>query len=275
MEEMDALERRLLPPKAKGTPDEFFLLATRRGSLAESEAGTDREQQHLALAAFFGGRAFQAGERDADRLSAFLALFRRAQAKQCFPLQLQIVQARIVNHLRVSGGASEPKVLTKKAKTVFTHVAMYMISDAHTFDEISDDDKQWSDDKGMQATVHAGQGLFISTGADGWVRHELRVVDGDDLALLSREYKDLSSSAEPVLLAVPSGVVRLGQPLANAEECLDVKVEPGVYRVAMYNLKYGEKCVIVANRTDLGNALNELPNGATRYGQSTAGILVT
>ena len=112
-------------------------------------------KQHLALAALLAGRGFQAGERDTTRLTAYLALFREAQAKQCFPLQLQAIQARIINQLRISGGISEPEILAKKAKTVFTHVAMYLISDATNFETISNDDTRWFDDKGMRATVQA------------------------------------------------------------------------------------------------------------------------
>jgi hypothetical protein len=125
-------------------------------------------------------------------------------------LQLQATQARIINHLRTAGGIAEPEILTKKAKNVFTHVAMYLISDGTNFDTISNDNTRWSDDKRMRATVQAGLGLFIYTGADGTIRHEVRVVDRDDLALRSREYKNLTSSSDPVLLALPSGRLRLG-----------------------------------------------------------------
>ncbi len=78
-----------------------------------------------------------------------------------------------------------------------------------------------------------------------------------------------------VLLALPSGRIRLGQPLAKSEECLEVDVEAGVYRVALYNLSYGEKCVVVAARTDLESAVNQPPESEPRYGQSIGGILDT
>ncbi len=197
MSEPDALERRLLPPKAKGTPDELWLVVTRRASLVE-QADTKQGKQHLAMAALFAGRGFQAGERDATRLTEYLAVFREAQTNQCFPVQLQAIQSRIINQLRTAGGISEPEILAKKAKNVFTHVAMYLIGDGTSFDAISNDHGRWSDDKGMRATVQAGLGLFIYTGADGTIRLEVRVVDRDDLALGSREYENLSSSAEPV-----------------------------------------------------------------------------
>jgi hypothetical protein len=270
----DALERRLLAPKAKGTPDQFWHVVTRRVSLVEG-ADTNRVKQHLAMAALFAGRGFQAGERDATRLTKYLAVFREAQTNQCFPVQLQATQARILNQLRTAGGNPEPEILAKKAKNVFTHVALYLISDGTSFDTISNDHGRWSDDKGMRATVQAGLGLFIHTGADGAIRLEVRVVDGDDLALGSREYETLSSSAEPVLLALPSGRFRLGQPLAKSDECLEVDVEAGVYRVALYNLSCGETCVVVAARTDLENALNQPPESEPRYGQSIGGILAT
>ncbi len=275
MSDPDALERRLLPPKAKGTPDEFWLVATRRASLVEGEGDDKRVKQHLAMAALFASRGFQAGERDTTRLTTYLALFREAQTKECFPLQLEPIRARILNELRVAGGISEPEILTKKAKDVFTHIAMYLISDAVSFDTISNDDTRWSDDKGMRATVQAGLGLFIYTGADGTTRHEVRVVDRDDLALGSREYKNLTSSCDPVLLALPSGRLRLGQPMAKSEDCLEVEVEPGVYRVALYNLSYGDKCVVIAARTDLESAMNQPPESEPRYGQSIGGILAT
>lgn len=275
MSDPDPLERRLLPPRAKGTPDEFWVLVTRRASLVEGGGAAKQVKQHLAMASLFAGRGFQAGERDTTRLTKYLALFREAQAKQCFPLQLQATQARIINQLRTAGGISEPEILTKKAKNVFTHVAMYLISDGTNFDTISNDDTRWSDDKGMRATVQAGLGLFIYTGADGTIRHEVRVVDRDDLALGSREYKNLTSSSDAVLLAVPSGRLRLGQPLAKREECLEVEVEPGVYRVALYNLEYGEKCVVIAARTNLQSAMNQRPEAEPRYGQSIGGILNT
>lgn len=272
MSDADALERRLLPPKAKGTRDEFWQLATRRSSLAESEAGTHRESQHLALAALFAGRGFQAGERDSERLSAYLALFRRAQAKRCFPHQLKTVEARIRSELRVSASEAEPRVLTKKAKTLVTHVALYFVADAKTFDAISEDESLWSDDDGMRATVQSGRGVFIYTGSDGLVHHEIRLVDGD-LSLSPREYDMLTSSSEPVLLSVPSGVLRVGEPYPV--DPLELAVEPGVYRVALYNLDCGERCIIVAVRTPLADATNTLPEERARYGQSTPGILIT
>ncbi|MBX3189684.1 MAG: hypothetical protein KF819_21850 [Labilithrix sp.] len=275
MSDLDALERRLLAPKAKGTPDELWLLVTRRASLAEGGGDAKQVKQHLAMAALFAGRGFKAGERDTARLTTYLALFREAQAKQCFPLQLQATEARIINELRAAGGISEPEILTKKAKSVFTHVALYLVSDETSFDTISHDDSRWADDEGMRATVQAGLGLFIYTGADGTTRHEVRVVDRDDLALGSREYKNLTSSSAPVLLALPSGRLRLGQPLAKRDECLEVEVEAGVYRVALYNLSNGEKCVVIAARTNLESALNQLPESEPRYGQSIGGILNT
>lgn len=204
------------------------------------------------MAALFAGRGFQAGERDATRLTTYLALFREAQAKQCFPLQLQAAQARIINQLRTAGGISEREILANKAKNVFTNVALYLMSDGASFDTISNDHGRWSDDKGMRATVQAGVGLFIYTGADGTIRLEARVVD-----------------------ALPSGRFRLGQPLAKSEECLEVDVDPGVYRVALYNLSYGEKCVVIAARTDLEIATNQQPESEPRYGQSIGGILNT
>jgi hypothetical protein len=51
------------------------------------------------------------------------------------------------------------------------------MSDAASFDTLSNDDARWSDDKGMRATVQAGLGVFIYAGADGSTRHEVRVVD--------------------------------------------------------------------------------------------------
>lgn len=275
MSDPDALERRLLPPKAKGTPDEFWLVVTRRASRVEGGGDAKQVKQHLAMAALFAGRAFQAGERDTARLTKYLALFREAQAKQCFPLQLQATQARIIDQLRTAAGVSEPEIVAKKAKNVFTHVAMYLISDGTNFETISNDDSRWSDDKGMRATVQAGLGLFIHTGADGTTRLEVRIVDRDDLALSSRDYKNLTSSSDPVWLALPSGRLRLGQPLAKREDCLEVEVEPGVYRIALYNLSDGEKCVVLAARTNLESALNPLPESEPRYGQSIGGILNT
>jgi hypothetical protein len=274
MSDLDALERRLLPPKAKGTPDEFWLVVTRRASLIER--GDEREvKQHLAIAALLAGRGFQAGERDVARLTTYLALFREAQARQCFPSQLQSTQARIVSHLRTAGGIAEPEIVVKKAKNVFTHVAMYLVSDGSSFDTISNDHAHWSDDKGMRVTVQAGLGHFIYTGADGTIRLEVRIVDRDDLALGSREYKNMDASAEPALLAIPSGRFRAGQPGAKSEECLEVAVKPGVYRVALYSLSYGEKCVVVAARTDLESAMNPVLEFEPRYGQSVGGILST
>ena len=152
---------------------------------------------------------------------------------------------------------------------------MYLVSDATSFDAISNDEARWSDDKGMRATVQAGLGLFIHTGGDGTIRHEVRVLDRDDLALGSHEYKNLTSSAAPVLLALPSGRLRLGQPRGKTEECLDVEVEPGIYRVALYNLDYGKKCVVTAARVGLESAMNPVPEAEPRYGQSIGGILVT
>ena len=67
MSEPDALERRLLPPKANGTPDELWLVVRRRASLVE-QADTKQGKQHLAMAALFAGRGFQAG---AERVNAF------------------------------------------------------------------------------------------------------------------------------------------------------------------------------------------------------------
>jgi hypothetical protein len=286
MSDPDALERRLLPPKAKGTPEEFWLVVTRRYSLVEG-ADPKHGKQHLAMAALFAGRGFQAGERDATRLTTYLAVFREAQAKQCFPAQLEATQARILNQLRTAGGISAPELLAKKAKNVFTHLAMYLVSDGNNFETISNDDGRWADDKGMRGTVQAGLGLFIYTGADGTIRLEVRVVDGESLALGPREYTNLASSTEPVVLAVPSGRLRLGQPLAMREECLEIAVEPGMYRVALYSLSCGERCVVVAARTDLGSARTQvrprplprieeqLPESEPRYGQSIGGILRT
>ncbi len=193
MSDPDALERRLLPPKAKGTPEEFWLVVTRRYSLVEG-ADPKHGKQHLAMAALFAGRGFQAGERDATRLTTYLAVFREAQATQCFPAQLEATQARILNQLRTAGGISAPELLAKKAKNVFTHLAMYLVSDGNNFETISNDDGRWADDKGMRGTVQAGLGLFIYTGADGTIRLEVRVVDGESLALGPREYTNLASS---------------------------------------------------------------------------------
>jgi hypothetical protein len=178
-----------------------------------------------------------------------------------------------LNQLRLSGGGSEPQIVGKKAKTVFTHVAMFLLSDGGAFDAISEESDAWSDDKGMAATVRAGRGLFICTGGDGWDRCEIRILDRDELVLLSAEYKNLTTSAEPVLLNVPSGAMRLGQPMAKPDECLEMKIEPGVYRVALHSLKYGEKCIAVAARTNLADANNTLPDASPRYGHNCPGIL--
>jgi hypothetical protein len=138
----------------------------------------------------------------------------------------------MMNELRSAGGIVEPEILAKKSKNVLTHVAMFLIADETNFDAISNDHTRWSDDRGMRATVQAGLGLFICTGADGAARHEVRIVDRDDLALGSQEYKQLTSSAEPVSLALPSGRLRLGPPVATSAECLEVDVAPGVCRNA-------------------------------------------
>jgi hypothetical protein len=56
---------------------------------------------------------------------------------------------------------------------------------------------------------------------------------------------------------------------------VELSVDPGVYRIAMYNLKGGAKCVTVATRTEELTAKNELADGASRYGQSLPGRLMT
>jgi hypothetical protein len=267
------LERRLLPFKAKGTPDEFWTVSRHRVSLADAEAGTDREKQHLALAALFAGRGFREGERDAERLKTTLELFRRAQSKGCFPEQLKTVESQVLNQVRLSGGAPEPETVGERAKKAFTDVAAYLLSDRAVFDAVSDDDAAWFDDKGVAATVRAGRGLFVRTGGDGWSRLVIRVLDRDDLVLRPAEYENLNASAEPVLLDVPSGVMSFGQPMAKPEECLEVAVAAGVYRVALHALKHGETWLAIAARTEATEATNEVPDGLVRYGRSRPGIL--
>ena len=61
----------------------------------------------------------------------------------------------------------------------------------------------------------------------------------------------------------------------SPEECLEVAVDPGVYRVALYSLDHGEACVVIAGRTDLESARNPPPASEPRHGQSIGGILVT
>jgi hypothetical protein len=100
-------------------------------------------------------------------------------------------------------------------------------------------------------------------------------LDRDELVLLSGDYKNVTSSADPALLDVSLGVLRLGQPMAKADECLELKVEPGVYRIGLHSLKHGEKWIAVAARTDLAEATNTLPDSPPRYGHSLPGILAT
>lgn len=255
---LEDLERRLMARKARGSADEFWLLATRRAQLATVAPDGGQAKQHLALAAIFAGRGVSAGERLEERLAAYVHMFERAHSHRCLAEALRPTWTRAATTLRNLRGGAEPRITHKKAKTIGTDIAMFMVCDAESFEDLSDPAHSFGD-HAIDATTRSGRALFISTSCDGATRHEIRIADGAEPSLLDKELKKLTSSTNPQLLHVSSGTIRVGAPGASRHQCLELEAQPGTYRVALHNLGLGTKVDIVACRTDLALASNESP----------------
>jgi len=136
-------------------------------------------------------------------------------------------------------GIAEPKIIKKKNLIISTDSASFTICDAH-----SNSYSLFETKEQILSRMNMGEYYTFSTAADGVYNMQLRLVDGPEPMLASKEYKRVEESGSEVIIQIPSGLVTVSDGFIDEDEIesqslasvVTMKVPPGFYKIRVFVL---------------------------------------
>ena len=238
-------------------PQDHDRLARHYWGLAQAETGYRERLTLLKRSSFFAGHAFDRGIDGAETLRLYMEILAQTARIHSFPQDVRRVLSKVtVRWLEVTG-AGEQKLIMRKKGNIATETAVFAIGDVGIAPAA--DCEPWTD-REMVAWMKAGQRLAFSTGYDGMLGAELRLIESVEPVLEAKEYGRLESSTPTLVLDLPTGGVGLADYGAMARPWHDspphhsllIDVAPGRYKAAVYGFstRRSDRVVAVLCRTD-------------------------
>jgi hypothetical protein len=133
-------------------------------------------------------------------------------------------------------GIAEPKIITKKNFIISTDIASFTIRDANSNSYSLSETKEQ-----ILSGMNMGEYYTFSAAADGVYSMQLRLVDGPEPILASKEYKRVEVSSSEAIIQIPSGLVAVsdGSGIVESQSLaceMTMKVPPGFYKIRVFVL---------------------------------------
>jgi len=239
MDDVRALEAKINQDIESASADELDHLARHYWQAAVAEPDYRNRQKLLKRSSHFAGQAFKSGIEDPDALRLYMDIARRTAEVHSSPQDERRKLSQITARWLAVTGAGEHTVLTKTKGKAATETATFGLGDVGLAPDAADDPYS---ENAMVEWMNKGQRLFFSTGYDGTIKAELRVIEGAEPVLSEKEYKKLETSSPTMVLAVPSGRIALADYAVMMEPWRDkapsdsivIEAAPGTYKACVF-----------------------------------------
>lgn len=239
MVDLRALEAKVNREGEKASAGDLDLLARHYWQAALGEQDYRNRQKLLKRSSHFAGRAFKSGIEEPDTLRLYMDIARRTAEVHSFPQDERRKLSQITAQWLALTGAGEHTVLAKTKGKAATETATFGLGDVGLAPDETEDPYS---ENAMVEWMNKGQRLFFSTGYDGTIRAELRVIEGTEPVLSEKEYKKLETSSPTMVLAVPSGRVALADYAVMMEPWRDtapsdtivIETAAGTYKACVF-----------------------------------------
>lgn len=249
-------DRHALEVTASKTPkaveaEDHDQLARHFWERAKAETGYRERLKLLKRSSFFAGHAFDRGIDDAEALRLYMEILGQTARVHSFPHDIRRALSKVTVRWLEATGASEQKLVTRKKGNIATETAAFAIGDVGMTP--TTDFEPWTK-REMVAWMKSGERLVFSTGYDGMIGAELRLIESAEPVLEANEYGRLESSTPTLVLKLPTGGIGLADYGAMAEQwresqphhSLFIDVPPGRYKCAVYGFSTRRKDRVVA-----------------------------
>lgn len=193
---------------------------------------------------FYVFQAYKAGEHTIEDLKLYIECLKK------FGNRTHQLSQVIAKFYELTGG--EPKILATKLSGINIESGTIAVSDINyqpqPFDSAAFDTNLLND-------MNSGKAFYWGTGGDGGFDINLRLIDGQEPSVTSKEVRFIISSSSLATIAVPSGVLGITDVGLDANKSpVQLKVEPGNYLVRVHLKDIPDKFfgfVVVVCKTDL------------------------
>lgn len=243
-------------PKAVAAED-HDRLARHYWALASAEGDFRRRRTHLKRASAFVGHAYERGMEDPESLRLYRDVLARTAMVHSFPQDVRRILSKVTIRWLAAAGIGEPALIARGKGRVATETACVALGDVGAAPDATDD--PWSEGA-LVAWMRAGRRLVVSTGYDGVLRGEIRILECAEPVLDLPEYRRLAASSPTIVLDVPTGRIGLADMAAMASPwrrppstpCLAIEVPPGRYKACIFGFstRRSDSVVAVLCRTD-------------------------
>lgn len=232
-------------------------LARHYWELAVAETDYRKRLKLLKRSSAFVGRAFKQGYRDPDGLRLYMDILGQTARVHSFPQDVRRILSNVTAGWMEATGADQPQLIARRTGKVATDAASFGLGDIGVTPEATPE--PWNE-KEMVERMKAGQRLIFTTGYDGLLKAEIRIVDCMEPVLEMAEYRRLDSSTPTIVLEIPTGQVVLADDSVMARQWaeppwphwLTIDVPPGRYRACIFGFstRRSDSVVAVLCRTD-------------------------
>ncbi|WP_419421361.1 hypothetical protein ACNVED_14965 (plasmid) [Legionella sp. D16C41] len=160
-------------------------------------------------------------------------------------------------------GFTSAKISKKKSGTINTETSTVAIGDPYYLTNIIKAYNHYSE-KNILALINEAQSYVFSTGYDGLLNIQIRIINSVEPVLLDKEYKYIWNATEIGIISIPTGTLAVADPcfLDVKNNRLCINIEPGNYKVCVYLIQSKiESFYIVLCKTDqeAKNYFSKLP----------------
>ncbi len=237
-------------PKAVEAED-HDQLARHFWELAKAETAYRDRLKLLKRSSFFAGHAFDRGMDDAEALRLYMEILSQTARIHSFPQDVRRVLSKVTVRWLEATGAGEQKLVARKKGNIATETATFAIGDVGMTP--ATDCEPWTE-REMVAWMMSGQRLVFSTGYDGMIGAEVRLIESAEPVLEAKEYGRLESSTPTLVLELPTGGIGLADYGAMAgpwrgsqpHHSMLIDVPPGRYKTAVYGFSTRRRDRVVA-----------------------------
>lgn len=238
MQNVQEIEKKFYEDKKSVTGDELFELSKyyyqKRLDFSEDENESPRKNlkdaSSLSMkAVHLGIEAYRAGAKDRVHLEFYKELL----SKYKFKLSHNNYLTKVIVELRKIDGVKEPEILKKVLGSGFVEGGILALRDK-SFDQDFLDCDYHDFDK----LIKHGKGVVFSTGGDGSVGLQIRLVDGEIPSISDKEYKISPVSTKEYVIDLPSGELVFSD---LGLEGVEAKVDPGIYTCIIYCIDIPDK----------------------------------
>lgn len=222
---------------------------------------TDFRQRRSLLkrSSAFVGHAFKQGYRDPHGLRLYMDILGQTARVHSFPQNVRRILSNVTAGWMEATGADQPQLIARRTGKAATETASFGLGDIGLTPEATPE--PWNE-KEMVERMKAGQRLIFTTGYDGLLKAEIRIVDCAEPVLQRAEYRRLYASTPTIVLDIPRGQIVLADDAVMAgpwaeppwPHWLTIDVPPGRYSACVYGFstRRSNSVIAVLCRTEAG-----------------------